>query len=155
MKNCKNYPMEGTNSKMEICALDPYWFNWVDVWMAIVTIAILILTYLVIELVQLASKPVRVTTTRYVQNRDLNMEEPTVLTAILVEYCITTSILLLTITIVWLIKQVETLTKNIPWKIEVENKLVQTTPNTYNKMDLKAAYTTIKSRDLLRKKKNT
>ena len=52
---------------MEICALNPYWFNWVDVWMAIVTIAILILTYLVIELVQLASKPVRVTTTRYVQ----------------------------------------------------------------------------------------
>ena len=42
------------------------------------------------------------------------MGEPTVLTAILVEYCITTSILLLTITIVWLIKQVETLTKNIP-----------------------------------------
>ena len=52
---------------MEICALDPYWFSWVDVWMAIVTIAILILTYLVIELVQLASKPVRITTTRYVQ----------------------------------------------------------------------------------------
>ena len=67
MKNCKNYPMEGTNSKMEICALDPYWFNWVDVWMAIVTIAILILTYLVIQLVQLVSKPVRVTTSRYVQ----------------------------------------------------------------------------------------
>ena len=83
------------------------------------------------------------------------MGEPTVLTAILVEYCITTSILLLTITIVWLIKQVETLTKNIPWKIEVENRLVQTTPNTYNKMDLKAASTTIKRRDLLRKKKNT
>ena len=52
---------------MEICALDPYRFSWVDVWMAIVTIAILILTYLVIELVQLASKQVRVTTTRYVQ----------------------------------------------------------------------------------------
>ena len=83
------------------------------------------------------------------------MKEPTVLTAILVKYCITTSILLLTITIVWLIKQVETLTKNIPQKIEVENRLVQTTPNTYNKMDLKAAYTTIKRRDLLRKKKNT
>ena len=83
------------------------------------------------------------------------MEQPTVLTAILVEYCITTSILLLTITIVWLIKQVETLTKNIPWKIEVGNKLVQTTPNMYNKMNLKAAYTTIKKRELLRKKKNT
>ena len=83
------------------------------------------------------------------------MEEPTVLTAILVEYCITTSILLLTITIVWLIKQVETLTKNIPRKIEVGNKLVQTTPNMYNKMNLKAAYTTIKRRELLRKKKNT
>ena len=67
MKNCKNYPVEETNSKMEICALNPYWFNWVDVWMAIVTIAILILTYLVIKLVQIASKPVRVTTTRYVQ----------------------------------------------------------------------------------------
>ena len=83
------------------------------------------------------------------------MGEPTVLTAILVEYCITTSILLLTITIVLLIKQVETLTKNIPQKIEVENRLVQTIQNTYNKMDLKAAYTTIKRRDLLRKKKNT
>ena len=83
------------------------------------------------------------------------MGEPTVLTVILVEYCITTSILLLTITIVWLIKQVETLTKNIQQKIEVENKLVQTASNTYNKMDLKAAYTTIKRRDLLRKKKNT
>ena len=81
------------------------------------------------------------------------MEEPTVLTAILVEYCITTSILLLTITIVSLIKQVETLTKDIPRKIEVENKLVQTTPNMYNKMDLKAAYTTIKRRDLLRKRR--
>ena len=67
MKNCKSYPVEGTNSKVEICALDPYWFSWVDVWMAIVTIAILILTYLVIELVQLASKPVRVTPTRYEQ----------------------------------------------------------------------------------------
>ena len=83
------------------------------------------------------------------------MEEPTVLTAILVEYCITTSILLLTITIVWLTKQVETLTKNIPRKIKVENKLVQITPNMYNKMNLKAAYTTIKRRELLRKKKNT
>ena len=83
------------------------------------------------------------------------MGEPTVLTAILVEYCITTSILLLTITIVWLIKQVETLTKNIPRKIEVQNRLVQTTPNTYNKMGLKATYTTIKKRELLRKKKNT
>ena len=83
------------------------------------------------------------------------MEEPTVLTAILVEYCITTSILLLTITMVWSIKQVETLTKNIPQKIEVGNKSVQTFPNTYNKMDLKAAYTTIKKRELLRKKKNT
>ena len=82
------------------------------------------------------------------------MGEPTVLTAILVEYCITTSILLLTITIVWLIKQVETLTKNIPRKIEVENRLVQTTPNPY-KMGLKATYTTIKKRELLRKKKNT
>ena len=67
MKNCKNYPVEGTNYKMEIYALNPYWFNWVDVWMAVVTIAIFILTYLVIELVQLASKPVRVTTSRYVQ----------------------------------------------------------------------------------------
>ena len=67
MRNCKNYPVEETDSKMEICALNSYWFNWVDIWMAIVTIAILILTYLVIELVQLASKPVRVTTTRYVQ----------------------------------------------------------------------------------------
>ena len=67
MKNYKNYPVEGANYKMEICALNSYWFNWVDIWMAIVTIAILILTYLVIELVQLASKPVRVTTTRYVQ----------------------------------------------------------------------------------------
>ena len=83
------------------------------------------------------------------------MGEPTVLTAILVEYCITPSILLLTITIVWLIKQVETLTKNIPWKIEVENRLVQTTPNPYNKMGLKTTYTTIKKRELLRKKKNT
>ena len=83
------------------------------------------------------------------------MEQPTVLTAILVENCITTSILLLTITIVWLIKQVEILTKNIPRKIEVGNKLVQTTPKMYNKMDLKAAYTTIKKRELLRKKKNT
>ena len=83
------------------------------------------------------------------------MEGPTVLTAILVEYCITTSILLLTITIVWLIKQVETLTKNIPQKIEVGNKLIQATPNMYNKMDLKAAYTTIKKRELLREKKNT
>ena len=83
------------------------------------------------------------------------MEQPTVLTAILVEYCITTSILLLTITIVWLIKQVEAMTKNIPQKIEVGNKQVQTTPNMYNKMDLKAAYTTIKKRELLRKKKNT
>ena len=67
MKNYKNYPVEGANYKMEICALNSYWFNWVDIWMAIVTIAILILTYLVIELVQLASQPVRVTTTRYVQ----------------------------------------------------------------------------------------
>ena len=67
MKNCKNYPVEGTNYKMEICALNPYWFNWADVWMAEVTITIFILTYLVIELVQLASKPVRVTTTRNVQ----------------------------------------------------------------------------------------
>ena len=83
------------------------------------------------------------------------MGEPTVLSAILVKYCITTRILLLTITIVWLIKQVETLTKNIPRKIEVENRLVQTTPNPYNKMDLKATYTTIKKRELLRKKKNT
>ena len=83
------------------------------------------------------------------------MDQPTVLTAILVEYCITTSILLLTITIVGLFKQVETLITNIPWKIEVGNKLVQTTPNTYNKIDLKAAYTTIKKRELLRKKKNT
>ena len=83
------------------------------------------------------------------------MEGPTVLTAILVEYCITTSILLLTITIVWLIKQVETLTKNIPEKIEVGHKSIQATPTTYNKMDLKAAYTTIKKRELLRKKKNT
>ena len=83
------------------------------------------------------------------------MGEPTVLTAILVEYCITTSILLLTITIVWLIKQVEAMMKNIPQKIEVGNKQVQTTPNMYNKMDLKAAYTTIKKRELLRKKKNT
>ena len=83
------------------------------------------------------------------------MEEPTVLTAILVEYCITTSILLLTITIVWLIKQVETLTKNIPQKIEVGHKSIQATPTMYNKMDLKAAYTTIKKRELLRKKKNT
>ena len=83
------------------------------------------------------------------------MEEPTVLTVILVEYCMTTSILLLTITIVWLIKQVETLAKNIPRKIEVGNKSVQTFPNTYNKMNLKAAYTTIKKRELLRKKKNT
>ena len=83
------------------------------------------------------------------------MEQPTVLTAILVEYCITTSILLLTITIVWLIKQVEAMMKNIPQKIEVGNKQVQTTPNMYNKMDLKAAYTTIKKRELLRKKKNT
>ena len=83
------------------------------------------------------------------------MGEPTVLTAILVEYWIITSILLLTITIVWLIKQVETLTKNIPQKIEVENRLVQTTPNPYNKMGLKATYTTIKKRELLRKKKNT
>ena len=82
------------------------------------------------------------------------MGEPTVLTAILVEYCITTSILLLTITIVWLIKQVEAMTKNIPQKIEVGNKQVQATPNMYNKMDLKAAYTTIKKRELLRKKKN-
>ena len=83
------------------------------------------------------------------------MEGPTVLTAILVEYCITTSILLLTITIVWLIKQVETLTKNIPRKIEVGNKSVQATPNMYNKMDLKAAYTSIRKKELLGKKKNT
>ena len=83
------------------------------------------------------------------------MGEPTVLTAILVEYCITTSILLLTITIVWLIKQVEAMMKNIPQKIEVGNKQVQTTPNMYNRMDLKATYTTIKKRELLRKKKNT
>ena len=83
------------------------------------------------------------------------MGEPTVLTAILVEYCITTSILLLTITLVCLIKQVEAMTKNIPQKIEVGNKQVQTTPNMYNKMDLKATYTTIKKRELLRKKKNT
>ena len=83
------------------------------------------------------------------------MEGPIVLTAILVEYCITTSILLLTITIVWLIKQVETLTKNIPQKIEVGYKSIQATPNTYNKMDLKAAYTSIRKKELLRKKKNT
>ena len=83
------------------------------------------------------------------------MGEPTVLTAILVEYCIPSSILLLTITIVWLIKQVETLTKNIPRKTEVENRLVQTTPNTYNKMGLKATYITNKKRELFRKKKNT
>ena len=50
------------------------------------------------------------------------MEGLTVLTAILVEYCKTTSILLLTITIVWLIKHVEILTKNIPQKMEVGNK---------------------------------
>ena len=67
MRTCKNYLVEETNSKMEICETDPYWINWVDIWMAIVTIAILILSYLVIELVQLASKPVRITTTRYVQ----------------------------------------------------------------------------------------
>ena len=83
------------------------------------------------------------------------MEQPTVLTAILVEYCITTSILLLTITMVWVIKQVEILTKNIPRKIEVGNKLVQTTPKMYNKMDLRAACATIKERELLRKKRNT
>ena len=83
------------------------------------------------------------------------MEGPTVLTAILVEYCITTSILLLTIAIVWLIKQVETRTKNIPQKTEVGHKSIQATPNMYNRMDLKAAYTTIKKRELLRKKKNT
>ena len=82
------------------------------------------------------------------------MEGPTVLTAIQVEYCITTSILLLIITKVWLIKQVETLTKDIPQKIEVGHKSIQTTPNMYNKMDLKAAYTTIKKRELVRKKKN-
>ena len=83
------------------------------------------------------------------------MEGPTILTAILVEYCITTSILLLTITIVWLIKQVETLTKNIPQKIEVGHKSTQATPNMYNKMDLKAAYISIRKEKLLKKKKNT
>ena len=79
------------------------------------------------------------------------MEGPTVLTAILVEYCITTSILLLTITIVCLIKQVEILTKDIPQKIEIGHRSTQTTPNMYNKLDLKATYTTIKKRELLKK----
>ena len=41
--------------------------DWMDIWIATVTIAIVVLTYLVIELVQLASRPARVTATRYVQ----------------------------------------------------------------------------------------
>ena len=83
------------------------------------------------------------------------MKEPTILTAILVEYCITTSIMLLTITIVWLIKQIKTLTKNIPQKIEVGHKSTQAAPDRYNKINSKTAYTTNKRRELLRRKKNT
>ena len=49
----------------------------------------------------------------------------------------------------------ETLTKDLPRKIEVRNKSVQATPNMYNKMDLKAAYTSIRKKELLGKKKNT
>ena len=47
-----------------------WWFDWMDIWMATVTIAIIILTYLVLELLQLASKPVRITHTRYVQTME-------------------------------------------------------------------------------------
>ena len=47
-----------------------WWFDWMDVWMATVTIAIMILSYLVLELLQLASKPVRITHTRYVQTME-------------------------------------------------------------------------------------
>ena len=45
----------------------PFLFDWMDIWMASVTIAIVVLTYLTIELVQLASRPPRITATRYVQ----------------------------------------------------------------------------------------
>ena len=47
-----------------------WWTDWIDIWMAVVTIAILVLTYLVLELLQLASKPVRITHTRYVQTME-------------------------------------------------------------------------------------
>ena len=47
-----------------------WWFDWMDVWMATMTIAIMILTYLVLELLQLASKPVRITHTSYVQTME-------------------------------------------------------------------------------------
>ena len=38
-----------------------------DVWMATVTIALIVLTYIIIELVQLAAKPPRITHTRETQ----------------------------------------------------------------------------------------
>ena len=47
-----------------------WWIDWMDVWMTTVTIAIIILTYLVSKLLQLASKPVRITHTRYVQTME-------------------------------------------------------------------------------------
>ena len=47
-----------------------WWIDWMDIWMATVTIAILVLTYLVLELLQLASKPVRITHARYVQTME-------------------------------------------------------------------------------------
>ena len=52
------------------CVTVLWWFDWMDIWMAAVTIAILVLTYLVLELLQLASKPVRITHTRCVQTME-------------------------------------------------------------------------------------
>ena len=52
----------------EISCWATFWyFNWTEVWMALMTVIVVILTYLVIELVQLASKPPRITATRYTQ----------------------------------------------------------------------------------------
>ena len=52
------------------CVAVLWWIDWMDIWMAVVTIAILVLTYLVLELLQLASKPVRITHPRYVQTME-------------------------------------------------------------------------------------
>ena len=52
------------------CVTVLWWIDWMDIWMAAVIIAILVLTYLVLELLQLASKPVRITHTRYVQTME-------------------------------------------------------------------------------------
>ena len=49
------------------CGMKFWFIDWIDVWMALMTIAVVVLTYLVIELMQLASKPPRVTATRYTQ----------------------------------------------------------------------------------------